>query len=171
MYAFVRFIKIVNLDLLVSNLCTIWHGKLRLHANVSRFPRGAKPSIHVNGTKQVGSMHAYNPKPMGDVHANNANTRNFGKPKTRGDGVSYADAVTGDRNTVLNATNDEPALVLDNSCLNLHDQSHTLIAKVKEFGSLVKLLDVVAKDGFVDVVVRYMGGLGILGIQGFQNER
>nr|GEY79287.1 SGNH hydrolase-type esterase domain-containing protein [Tanacetum cinerariifolium] len=33
-YAFVRFIKVEDLDRLVSNLCTIWIGRLHIHANV-----------------------------------------------------------------------------------------------------------------------------------------
>ncbi|GJV59765.1 coronatine-insensitive protein 1-like protein [Tanacetum coccineum] len=33
-FAFVRFIKVENIDRLVMNLCTIWIGRLRLHANV-----------------------------------------------------------------------------------------------------------------------------------------
>ncbi|GKA27181.1 RNA-directed DNA polymerase, eukaryota [Tanacetum coccineum] len=44
-FAFVRFIKVVNLDRLIENLCTIWIGRFRLHANVVRFHRGPKPSV------------------------------------------------------------------------------------------------------------------------------
>nr|GEV66329.1 hypothetical protein [Tanacetum cinerariifolium] len=43
-FAFVRFIKVVNLDRLTENLCTIWNGRLRLHANVVRFQRVLKPN-------------------------------------------------------------------------------------------------------------------------------
>ncbi|GKG10733.1 RNA-directed DNA polymerase, eukaryota, nucleotide-binding alpha-beta plait domain protein [Tanacetum coccineum] len=44
-FAFVRFIKVVNLDRLIENLCTIWIGRFRLHANVVRFHRDPKPSV------------------------------------------------------------------------------------------------------------------------------
>ncbi|GJX77763.1 RNA-directed DNA polymerase, eukaryota [Tanacetum coccineum] len=38
-FGFVRFIHIKDIDRLVSNLCTIWVGRFRLHANVARFQR------------------------------------------------------------------------------------------------------------------------------------
>ncbi|GJS63377.1 RNA-directed DNA polymerase, eukaryota [Tanacetum coccineum] len=42
-FAFVRFIKVDNVDRLVGNLCTLWIGLMHLHANVARFDR---PPIH-----------------------------------------------------------------------------------------------------------------------------
>ncbi|GKA04200.1 RNA-directed DNA polymerase, eukaryota [Tanacetum coccineum] len=36
-FAFARFIWVANLERLIENLCTIWNGRLRLHANVVRF--------------------------------------------------------------------------------------------------------------------------------------
>nr|GEZ38009.1 RNA-directed DNA polymerase, eukaryota, nucleotide-binding alpha-beta plait domain protein [Tanacetum cinerariifolium] len=38
-FAFVRFIKVTNVERLVSNLCTLWIGRMHLHANVVRFER------------------------------------------------------------------------------------------------------------------------------------
>ncbi|GJZ10864.1 RNA-directed DNA polymerase, eukaryota [Tanacetum coccineum] len=38
-FAFVRFIKVENVDRLVGNLCTLWIGRMHLHANVVRFER------------------------------------------------------------------------------------------------------------------------------------
>nr|GEZ83070.1 RNA-directed DNA polymerase, eukaryota [Tanacetum cinerariifolium] len=38
-FGFVRFIHIKDVDRLVKNLCTLWTGRLRLHANVARFQR------------------------------------------------------------------------------------------------------------------------------------
>ncbi|GJX56490.1 hypothetical protein Tco_0286387 [Tanacetum coccineum] len=43
-FAFVRFIKVDNIDRLVANLCTIWIERFYLHANVSHFHRERKPS-------------------------------------------------------------------------------------------------------------------------------
>ncbi|GJZ37285.1 RNA-directed DNA polymerase, eukaryota, nucleotide-binding alpha-beta plait domain protein, partial [Tanacetum coccineum] len=43
-FAFVRFIKVDNIDRLVANLCTIWIGRFHLHANVARFHRERKLS-------------------------------------------------------------------------------------------------------------------------------
>ncbi|GJW37507.1 RNA-directed DNA polymerase, eukaryota, reverse transcriptase zinc-binding domain protein [Tanacetum coccineum] len=38
-FAFVRFIKVTNVERLVGNLCTLWIGRMHLHANVVRFER------------------------------------------------------------------------------------------------------------------------------------
>nr|GEX70109.1 putative reverse transcriptase domain-containing protein [Tanacetum cinerariifolium] len=38
-FAFVRFIKVDNVDRLVENLCTLWIGRMHLHTNVIRFER------------------------------------------------------------------------------------------------------------------------------------
>ncbi|GKE58066.1 RNA-directed DNA polymerase, eukaryota, partial [Tanacetum coccineum] len=42
-FAFVRFIKVFNIDRLVKNLCTIWIGRHHLYANKVRFDRPQKP--------------------------------------------------------------------------------------------------------------------------------
>nr|GEY68369.1 RNA-directed DNA polymerase, eukaryota, nucleotide-binding alpha-beta plait domain protein [Tanacetum cinerariifolium] len=38
-FALVRFIKVTNVERLVGNLCTLWIGRMHLHANVIRFER------------------------------------------------------------------------------------------------------------------------------------
>ncbi|GKC18431.1 RNA-directed DNA polymerase, eukaryota, nucleotide-binding alpha-beta plait domain protein, partial [Tanacetum coccineum] len=58
-FAFVRFIKVFNLDRLVENLCTLWIGSHHLFANHVRFDRPSKPKVQnikfppKNGTHQV----------------------------------------------------------------------------------------------------------------------
>ncbi|GKE64607.1 RNA-directed DNA polymerase, eukaryota, nucleotide-binding alpha-beta plait domain protein [Tanacetum coccineum] len=44
-FAFVRFIKVFNLDRLVKILCTIWIGRHHLYANQVRFERLQKPNF------------------------------------------------------------------------------------------------------------------------------
>ncbi|GJY21566.1 RNA-directed DNA polymerase, eukaryota [Tanacetum coccineum] len=41
-FGFVKFINVFNVERLVNNLCTIWIGRLKLHANVARFSRESK---------------------------------------------------------------------------------------------------------------------------------
>ncbi|GJZ29352.1 RNA-directed DNA polymerase, eukaryota [Tanacetum coccineum] len=46
-FAFVRFIKVENIDRLVGNLCTLWIGRMHIHANVVHFthpPRATRVS-------------------------------------------------------------------------------------------------------------------------------
>nr|GEZ18846.1 hypothetical protein CTI12_AA607460 [Tanacetum cinerariifolium] len=47
-FAFVRFIKVANVDRLVSNLCTLWIGRMHLHANIVRFERSPIAQSRVN---------------------------------------------------------------------------------------------------------------------------
>ncbi|GKA84001.1 RNA-directed DNA polymerase, eukaryota, reverse transcriptase zinc-binding domain protein, partial [Tanacetum coccineum] len=47
-FGFVRFIKIFDVDRLVNNLCTIWVGRFKLHANIARFQR---PLLHKNNSQ------------------------------------------------------------------------------------------------------------------------
>ncbi|KAL4567982.1 hypothetical protein LXL04_023581 [Taraxacum kok-saghyz] len=148
-YAFVRFLKVDNLHLLVANLCTIWHGKLRLHANITKFPRGSKPTGNLRANNEGGNRYDHVKRNVEALKTN-----------IRGAGMSYVSAVKGySKNTIEN--DGESVLVLDDSCLNLNDQSLTLVGKVKEFGSLIKLPYVLIKEGFLDVIIRYMGGFWV----------
>nr|GEV18391.1 RNA-directed DNA polymerase, eukaryota, nucleotide-binding alpha-beta plait domain protein [Tanacetum cinerariifolium] len=61
--AFVRFIKVDNVDRLVGNLCTLWIGRMHLHANVVRFERTPsqvpRPSQSVRKATHTGNTFAY----------------------------------------------------------------------------------------------------------------
>ncbi|GJY20571.1 RNA-directed DNA polymerase, eukaryota [Tanacetum coccineum] len=50
-FGFVRFINVFSVERLISNLCTIWIGKFRLHANITRFQR---PSVNTNASVPFG---------------------------------------------------------------------------------------------------------------------
>nr|GFA79128.1 RNA-directed DNA polymerase, eukaryota, nucleotide-binding alpha-beta plait domain protein [Tanacetum cinerariifolium] len=49
-FAFVRFIRVINLDRLINNLCTLWIGRMHLHANVVRFARPPKRTAYLIST-------------------------------------------------------------------------------------------------------------------------
>ncbi|GJY71261.1 heat stress transcription factor B-4-like protein, partial [Tanacetum coccineum] len=61
LFAFVWFIKVDNIDRLVTNLCTIWIGCFHLHANVARFHRETKPSApsHTSNANKRNSPGSY----------------------------------------------------------------------------------------------------------------
>ncbi|GJQ99757.1 RNA-directed DNA polymerase, eukaryota [Tanacetum coccineum] len=71
-FAFVRFIKVDNVDRLVGNLCTLWIGRMHLHANVARFDRppihSSRPNISTrpaaNGASSFASVLKGNPNIM-----------------------------------------------------------------------------------------------------------
>nr|GEW45737.1 RNA-directed DNA polymerase, eukaryota [Tanacetum cinerariifolium] len=49
-FGFMRFIKVLDIDRLINNLCTVWVGRKKIHANVARFQREQrhKQSNNVN---------------------------------------------------------------------------------------------------------------------------
>nr|GFB00198.1 nucleotide-binding alpha-beta plait domain-containing protein [Tanacetum cinerariifolium] len=63
-FGFVRFIKVVDVDRLVNNLCTMWGGRHKLQANILRFqrePLKRHSSLHnIDGVKRGNSGDAYN---------------------------------------------------------------------------------------------------------------
>ncbi|PWA68943.1 hypothetical protein CTI12_AA289490 [Artemisia annua] len=111
-FAFVRYIKVDHVDRLVENLCTVWVGRLRLHANIARFQRPSK-------------TYDYQPK-------------------------------------VMNTENTSPALVLDDSCIIENEHKFALMGKVKEFGSFPNLYILLAKEGFYNLSLSYLGGMWVL---------
>ncbi|GJW24667.1 RNA-directed DNA polymerase, eukaryota, nucleotide-binding alpha-beta plait domain protein [Tanacetum coccineum] len=54
-FAFVRFIKVKDLDRLVANLCTIWIRRFHIHVNVARFHRPLKPNTSIPRTSDFGT--------------------------------------------------------------------------------------------------------------------
>nr|GEV89176.1 hypothetical protein [Tanacetum cinerariifolium] len=54
-FAFVCFLKVDNLDRLADNLCTIWIGRLRLHANPVRYQRETRASSF-KSTKDINAL-------------------------------------------------------------------------------------------------------------------
>ncbi|GKE57075.1 hypothetical protein Tco_1496260, partial [Tanacetum coccineum] len=52
----------------------------------------------------------------------------------------------------------KPTLVLDDSCFYESDLTLSLVGKLKEFGSLQNLKNILVEEGFTDIIIRYMGG-------------
>nr|GEX32742.1 nucleotide-binding alpha-beta plait domain-containing protein [Tanacetum cinerariifolium] len=116
-FCFVRFIKALDIDRLINNLCMVWVGRNKIHANVARFQK--KP-LHKQSNK-----------------VNNKGTNNVNH-EAKGMTNSYAHVVKG--NQVQNVGMKEcPNMVLDETCLNHEDFSLCLLGKVKEFASLTNL--------------------------------
>nr|GEY33650.1 RNA-directed DNA polymerase, eukaryota, nucleotide-binding alpha-beta plait domain protein [Tanacetum cinerariifolium] len=86
--AFVRFLKVDNLDRLIDNMCTIWIGRFHLHANQVRFQRATR-SFSVKSTNA-----------------------NVGYAKN-----SFASVLKASNQSSILATETYPAIVLDDSCI------------------------------------------------------
>ncbi|PWA45386.1 hypothetical protein CTI12_AA518330 [Artemisia annua] len=147
-FGFVRFIHIKDVDRLVRNLCTIWVGRLRLHANVARFQRSP-----LNNSKYKNHINAEQKSFVGE------------SSKVNESGVrhnSYAGAV---KQKAMNhgvEVDNKPSLVLDDSCILQCDFSLSLMGKVLDFGSLSNMNIILAKEGFDKLTLKYMGGFWVL---------
>ncbi|GKA75340.1 RNA-directed DNA polymerase, eukaryota, nucleotide-binding alpha-beta plait domain protein [Tanacetum coccineum] len=139
-FAFVRYIKINNIDRVVENLCTVWIGKIRLQANVVRYQRS--PRSYENSFKP---------------------TVNVGhKMGSYGNKMGSYVSVLKTSNPHENSDSMKPALLLDDSCIVEKDLSLDLMGKVKDVGSLPNLYLILAKEGFENLSIRYLGGLWVI---------
>nr|GEV10786.1 hypothetical protein [Tanacetum cinerariifolium] len=101
-FRFVRFINVFDMERLVNNLCTVWIGKLKLHANVARYQRDSGKNNYQRLNK-------------GTNVSNGGGIKNEGGLNSSAN--SYANVVkkpTGVKETI----DGTPIMVLDESCLN-----------------------------------------------------
>nr|GEW34084.1 reverse transcriptase domain-containing protein [Tanacetum cinerariifolium] len=117
-FAFVRFIKVENVDRLVGNPCTLWIGRMHLHANVVRFERSP---IHSS-------------RPTNPIRSDN-----IGAP-------SFASALKGNPNISLPISS-SPAMVLDDSCVVKRDRDNYVMGEVKQFSSINNLRVLLSNEG------------------------
>ncbi|GJU90435.1 RNA-directed DNA polymerase, eukaryota, partial [Tanacetum coccineum] len=136
-FAFVRFIRVDDMDRLISNLCTIWVGRLHLHANAVRYERSSKPSSSAR-------------PPTVKVHAIPPPTRHFPS--------SFVTVVNDNHSFPVLNTPGPPALVLDDDCVHEEDLSRCVIGKVKDLNSISNLYIILNKEGFADLQLSYLGG-------------
>ncbi|GJU32084.1 nucleotide-binding alpha-beta plait domain-containing protein, partial [Tanacetum coccineum] len=122
-FGFVRFINVFNVDRLVNNLCTIWVGRFKLHANLARFQRAPsnkeqKPGLH-----------------KGAVHWNGVNSSRPASSGNFGGAKSFVNVVTNvnDKSKSDSPLSDSPATVLDDSCFANHDFEKCVMGEVKLF--------------------------------------
>nr|GEU97761.1 RNA-directed DNA polymerase, eukaryota, reverse transcriptase zinc-binding domain protein [Tanacetum cinerariifolium] len=143
-FCFVRFIKIFDVERLVNNLCTVWVGRFKLHANIARFQRTPLDNESTQVKNKFGE--------------NRSSTNDYMKDKgVNGVANSYVHAVKGRPQSVNMEIEFTPALVLDDECLNSKDLSNSLLGRVKEFASLSNLKMVLTNEGFDNINIKYMG--------------
>ncbi|GJW99297.1 RNA-directed DNA polymerase, eukaryota [Tanacetum coccineum] len=146
MFAFCRFIKVTNSRTLIESLSNVWIGKLRLHANVAKFDRNASSNPTHDG-ERVGN----DPQPN-MTFANGV--KNLDSSKS-----SFASVLNAGKNskTEVDTT---PAIVLDEECILERDFSGSLMGKIKDINALSNLYVILANEGFDNVKLSYLGGLG-----------
>ncbi|GJT77711.1 RNA-directed DNA polymerase, eukaryota [Tanacetum coccineum] len=146
-FAFIRFIKVSNLERLIENLCTIWIGSHHLYANMVRFQREQKqktftPKINVNSGKHRRQI----PDAMSSGNTNG----------------SFASIFKGGIQNQSFPDQSKPALVLDDSCLKERDFCFSLIGQVKEVSEIPNLYIILSNEGFDSAKLTYLGGLWVL---------
>ncbi|GJZ01628.1 RNA-directed DNA polymerase, eukaryota, nucleotide-binding alpha-beta plait domain protein, partial [Tanacetum coccineum] len=144
-FAFIRFIKISNMERLIENLRSIWIGSFHLFANMARFNRE---------TMQNGSL--------------KNNTQNHKQSTNPGSNSMNAENSSGSFASILknrgpdNPNNSSPALVLDDSCLKECDFSNSLMCQVKDVTVIPNLNIILEEEGFQSTSISYLGGLWVL---------
>nr|GEY69108.1 reverse transcriptase [Tanacetum cinerariifolium] len=124
-FAFVRFIKVDNIDHLVMNLCTIWIGCFHIHENVSHFHRELKP--------------------FAPFYPSNANEKcSLG---------SYVSILKSGKTNNVMFDQVLPSLILDDSCLPLKVWTrNTFVKLASKWGNLVEWEDLAKNLYFVSVL-------------------
>ncbi|PWA92591.1 hypothetical protein CTI12_AA078410 [Artemisia annua] len=147
-FGFVKFINVFSEERLVNNLCTVWMGRLKLHANIARFQRSSSSKEGV-GIKKAAEVPRYPEQ-----------TNKMGK---QGNVNSYKEVLNGDKNKEGHGPlSSSPALVLDDSCVVDRDLSCHVMGRVKDICSIPNLLILLAKEGFEHVKLSFLGGLWVM---------
>nr|GEZ17282.1 RNA-directed DNA polymerase, eukaryota [Tanacetum cinerariifolium] len=145
-FAFVRFIKVFNLDRLVQNLSTIWIGRHHLFANKVRFDR---PNKLVDKGNTGLNRDPPKRQPLTGLKRSNILVG------------SYANVVNGGYVDVNQASpiSTAPALVLEETCIVERDFSKCVMGKAKDVNSISNVQTFLHDEGFMDVKPKYLGGL------------
>ncbi|GJS36383.1 nucleotide-binding alpha-beta plait domain-containing protein [Tanacetum coccineum] len=146
-FGFVRFINVFSEERLVNNLCTVWIDRYKLHANIARFQRPAGKKEGDGGKKSS------------VVTAPKEHTKTSGKS---GEGNSYMGVLKGDKRMETEVKNSGPSIVLGDECVMSKKISNALFGRVKEFASLANLKVALGNEGFMEIVIKYMGELWVM---------
>nr|GEX25457.1 nucleotide-binding alpha-beta plait domain-containing protein [Tanacetum cinerariifolium] len=147
-FGFVRFINVFSVERLVSNLCTLWIDRLKLHANVTRFHRSSRKPYSF--AQKLGGTD----KNAIDTMKLNANMSKKHAPIDKG--VSFENVMKCLDN-YGSKVNDSPALILEDDCVLSKDLSNCLFGRVKEFTSLANIKLSLNNEGFLNLKISYMG--------------
>ncbi|GKD67707.1 RNA-directed DNA polymerase, eukaryota, partial [Tanacetum coccineum] len=135
-FAFVRFIKVNDMDRLIGNLCTLWVDRFHLHANAVRYERPSRPVILMR-------------YPLPNHPIQSGSFVNMVKERNAPNSSSFPPLPTS-------------MVVLDDSCLSSRNLSLHVMGKVRDPNSIPNLCSILLKEGFPGVSMSYLGGLWVL---------
>nr|GEZ77667.1 hypothetical protein [Tanacetum cinerariifolium] len=168
-FAFVRFIKVINLDRLIENLNTIWIGRFHLFANSVRFERPKKPNLSPHNNAAAAAASSY-PRRVDQAKGqfqtgSYVNVVNGSSPVgVHGPSISSASVLVPDDSCVAehDLSNHVLVLVPDDSCVAERDLSNHVMGNVKDFSSISNLQTLIMEEGFSVVNLVYLGGLWVM---------
>ncbi|PWA46118.1 RNA-directed DNA polymerase, eukaryota [Artemisia annua] len=142
-FAFVRFIKVCNVDSLISRMNEAWYGTYHLFASVSRFER--KTNVEEKR------------KPNVPVHANVQNRTFVPNDNKKG---SYASLFKHQSDVnIMEQEKKKKVVYLEQSDMSsITDEGTILLGKVRELSLIENIQVVCTKEGFHNVDVNYLGG-------------
>nr|GEY62091.1 putative RNA-directed DNA polymerase, eukaryota, reverse transcriptase zinc-binding domain protein [Tanacetum cinerariifolium] len=79
-----------------------------------------------------------------------------------GEGNSYMGVLKGEKCMETEVKNSGPSIVLGDECVMSKKISNALFGRVKEFASLANLKLALGNEGFMDIVIKYMGELWVM---------
>ncbi|GJX27009.1 RNA-directed DNA polymerase, eukaryota [Tanacetum coccineum] len=142
-----EFINVFSEERLVNNVCTVWIDRYKLHANIALFQRPAGKKEGDGGKKSF------------VVTAPKEHTKTYGKS---GEGNSYMGVLKRDKRMETEVKNSGPSIVLGDECVMSKKISNALFGRVKEFASLANLKVALGNEGFMEIVIKYMGELWVM---------
>nr|GEV47815.1 RNA-directed DNA polymerase, eukaryota, nucleotide-binding alpha-beta plait domain protein [Tanacetum cinerariifolium] len=128
-FAFVRFIKVFNLDRLVENLCTIWIGRYHLYVDSVRFEQSYKSFLAPTANAAEVPKKSFVPQYSNAWPCSYANVVNGESPSSYGSLLSTS-----------------PAMVLEDTCLVVRDLSKHVMGKVKDFTAIPRLYTILKDE-------------------------
>nr|GEV67545.1 RNA-directed DNA polymerase, eukaryota [Tanacetum cinerariifolium] len=147
-FAFVRFLKVKNKELLIDDLNKIWIGSYHLFAAMARFEK--KPNTYTKTNPKPASNHPNN-------HAKTTLSSTHVNPNK-----SYVNALNGNSSS-NHATQPKTILksvTLDESDLiDTSDMRNVIIAKVRDVHLILNINNVLNKEGFCNFQCKYIGGM------------
>nr|GEX65242.1 RNA-directed DNA polymerase, eukaryota, reverse transcriptase zinc-binding domain protein [Tanacetum cinerariifolium] len=136
-FEFVCFIKVFDAEHLVNNLCTIWVGRHKIHANVARFQR-----VFMNNSS---SQFKKNEEKRNHTHNVSIDKGNKGPVN------SYVHAVKGPQSMNMGMESN-PVLVLIESCVNQQGYAYYLWGKI--YGRLLGNVRILIRRGKNEVSIQ-----------------
>jgi hypothetical protein len=150
MYAFCRYIKVSNSDTLIDSLSKVWIGKLRLHAKVARFERNAVQNNSRTGVK------------LDTPIVNSARFQCSNKDSSY---ANVAKAATGEEKRgskdVVDDSGEQESEINLQEC-DTNDFPLAILGCYKDFRSIANAHILCRCEGFLEVDIKYLGGLWVL---------